>query len=113
MQVPDSIEVRKDEIGVPYSYELKEDEMGVPYSTEPRKDDLGVPHMIGMTCDEVGVIQEAHAGEIVAIHDVINAPGDTFTDGLVRYTEASSIDISELLSRDSEQPIPMLAMMNI
>ncbi|XP_039686319.1 elongation factor G-2, mitochondrial isoform X2 [Medicago truncatula] len=110
-KVPDSIEVRKDEIGVPYSYELKEDEMGVPYviglnnevpySTEPRKDDLGVPHMIGMTCDEV--IQEAHAGEIVAIHDVINAPGDTFTDGLVRYTEASSIDISELLSRDSEQ----------
>ncbi|RHN72767.1 hypothetical protein MtrunA17_Chr2g0291341 [Medicago truncatula] len=75
--------------------------MQVPYSTEPRKDDLGVPHMIGMTCDEV--IQEAHAGEIVAIHDVINAPGDTFTDGLVRYTEASSIDISELLSRDSEQ----------
>lgn len=51
-KVPDSIEVRKDEIGVPYSYEVKEDEMGVPYviglnnevpySTEPRKDDLGV-----------------------------------------------------------------------
>ncbi|XP_045804087.1 elongation factor G, mitochondrial-like [Trifolium pratense] len=124
-KVPSSIEIRKDEIGVPYSIEPRKDEIrdppyvievqmdetGVPYvigvrnvvkvphSDEDRKDDFGVRHSIGVRNDEA--IHEAHAGEIVALHDVNAASGDTFTDGLVRYTKAS-IDVSELVSRDSE-----------
>ncbi|PNY00975.1 elongation factor g, partial [Trifolium pratense] len=123
--VPSSIEIRKDEIGVPYSIEPRKDEIrdppyvievqmdetGVPYvigvrnvvkvphSDEDRKDDFGVRRSIGVRNDEA--IHEAHAGEIVALHDVNAASGDTFTDGLVRYTKAS-IDVSELVSRDSE-----------
>ncbi|RHN72766.1 putative translation elongation factor EFTu/EF1A, bacterial/organelle [Medicago truncatula] len=107
-KVPDSIEMRKDEIGVPHPLQLRVDKKGVPYviglrnevpySTEPRKDDLGVPLLIGLSYHEA--IQVARAGEIVAVHDPLSAPGDTFTDGLVRYTK-SSVDVSELISRDS------------
>ncbi|RHN72770.1 hypothetical protein MtrunA17_Chr2g0291371 [Medicago truncatula] len=94
-KIPDAIEMRKDEIGVPHVLRTRKDEMGVPYSTESRKLDLGVPYLTGVSYDEA--IQVAHAGEIVAVHDVRSAPGDTFTDGLVRYTKAST-DVSELVS---------------
>ncbi|KAK2394460.1 elongation factor G-2, mitochondrial [Trifolium repens] len=116
-KVPSSIEIRQDEIGVPHSIEPRKDEirvplyvtevqmdqMGdpyvigvrnvvkVPYSCEVRKDDFGIHHEVSVRNDEA--IHEAHAGEIVALHDVNSASGDTFTDGLVRYTKAS-IDVS-------------------
>ncbi|RHN72774.1 hypothetical protein MtrunA17_Chr2g0291411 [Medicago truncatula] len=52
---------------------------------------MQIPNSIGVRNDEA--FQEAHAGEIVALHDVNNAPG---------YTKAS-IDVSELVSTDSVQ----------
>ncbi|WJX23121.1 hypothetical protein P8452_12360 [Trifolium repens] len=125
-KVSSSIEMRKDEMGVTHSIEPRTDEMGVfPHSVEVQTDKTGVPYVIGLRNkvphsfeerkDDFGVdrgtgligvrndeaIHEAHAGEIVALHDVNSASGDTFTDGLVRYTKAS-IDVSELVSRDSE-----------
>ncbi|XP_039686885.1 elongation factor G, mitochondrial [Medicago truncatula] len=84
-------------MGVPYVIGLRNN---LPYSYEKRKDDLGIPNSIGVRNDEA--FQEAHAGEIVALHDVNNAPGDSFTEGLVGYTKAS-IDVSELVSTDSVQ----------
>lgn len=58
---------------------------------------MGVPYLIGLRnydkTGEIQEVQEAHAGEIVMVHDVNNASGDTFTDGLVRYTR-TSIDVS-------------------
>ncbi|KAK2448201.1 elongation factor G-2, mitochondrial [Trifolium repens] len=137
-KVPSSIEIRKDEIGVPHSIEPRKDEIRVPlYVTEVQMDQMGDPYVIGVrnvvkvpySCevrkDDFGIrdgvsvrddeaIHEAHAGEIVALHDVNSASGstflfsqayaaflelyialfrDTFTDGLVRYTKAS-IDVS-------------------
>ncbi|RHN72764.1 hypothetical protein MtrunA17_Chr2g0291311 [Medicago truncatula] len=68
--------VRKYKIGVPHSIEAQEDERKVPYLIEPQKDDLGVPYLV---CERTGeAFQEAHAGEIIAVHDVFNAPGSTF-----------------------------------
>ncbi|RHN72813.1 putative translation protein, beta-barrel [Medicago truncatula] len=85
-EVPHLIGLRNDEV-----------ELQVPRSIEVRKDDMGVPYLIGVrNYDKTGEsqeVQEAHAGEIVMVHDVNNASGDTFTDGLVRYTR-TSIDVS-------------------
>ncbi|MCH82239.1 elongation factor G, partial [Trifolium medium] len=97
MQVPSSIEIRKDEIGVPHSIEPRKDEIrDPPYVIEVQMDETGVPYVIGMrnevkvphSCEERKnefgvrgwirvrndeVIHEAHAGEIVALHDVNSA----------------------------------------
>ncbi|AES64728.2 putative translation protein, beta-barrel [Medicago truncatula] len=57
-----------------------------------------VPRLFRKRNDCLDVIQEAHAGEIVAVFNVNYVPGDTFTDGLVRYTRSTSVDASKYLN---------------
>ncbi|XP_047333867.1 elongation factor G-1, mitochondrial-like [Impatiens glandulifera] len=48
-----------------------------------------IPRVIRLHSNEMEDIQEAHAGQIVAVFGVECASGDTFTDGSVKYTMTS------------------------
>ncbi|KAG6499897.1 elongation factor G, mitochondrial-like [Zingiber officinale] len=65
---------------------------------------IKVPRLVRMHSDEMEDIQEAHAGQIVAVFGVDCASGDTFTDGSVRYT-MTSMNVPEPVMSLAVSPI--------
>ncbi|XP_048334616.2 elongation factor G-2, mitochondrial [Ziziphus jujuba] len=65
---------------------------------------IKVPRLVRMHSDEMEDIQEAHAGQIVAVFGVDCASGDTFTDGSVRYT-MTSMNVPEPVMSLAIQPV--------
>ncbi len=57
-----------------------------------------VPRLVQMHADEMTDIEEAQAGDIVAMFGVDCASGDTFTDGKVKYTMTSMYVPSPVIS---------------
>ncbi|XP_058736793.1 elongation factor G-2, mitochondrial-like [Vicia villosa] len=57
-----------------------------------------------MHSNELQDIQEAHAGEIIAVFGVDCASGDTFTDGSVKYT-MTSMNVPEPVMSLAVQPV--------
>uniref|UniRef100_A0A2P2LU90 Elongation factor G, mitochondrial n=2 Tax=Rhizophora mucronata TaxID=61149 RepID=A0A2P2LU90_RHIMU len=65
---------------------------------------IKVPRLVRMHSNEMEDIQEAHAGEIVAVFGVDCASGDTFTNGSVRYT-MTSMNVPEPVMSLAVQPV--------
>ncbi|GJM99639.1 hypothetical protein PR202_ga16760 [Eleusine coracana subsp. coracana] len=63
-----------------------------------------VPRLVRMHSNEMEDIQEAHAGQIVAVFGVDCASGDTFTDGTVKYT-MTSMNVPEPVMSLAVSPI--------
>lgn len=65
---------------------------------------IKVPRLVRMHSNEMEDIQEAHAGQIVAVFGVDCASGDTFTDGSVKYT-MTSMNVPEPVMSLAVNPI--------
>ncbi|KAJ7003838.1 elongation factor G-1, partial [Populus alba x Populus x berolinensis] len=65
---------------------------------------IKIPRLVRMHSDEMEDIQEAHAGQIVAVFGVDCASGDTFTDGSVKYT-MTSMNVPEPVMSLAIQPV--------
>ncbi|EEF44417.1 translation elongation factor G, putative [Ricinus communis] len=65
---------------------------------------IKVPRLVRMHSDEMEDIQEANAGQIVAVFGVDCASGDTFTDGSIRYT-MTSMNVPEPVMSLAVQPV--------
>ncbi|CAI0449262.1 unnamed protein product [Linum tenue] len=65
---------------------------------------IKVPRLVRMHSDEMEDIQEAHAGQIVAVFGMDCASGDTFTDGSVKYT-MTSMNVPEPVMSLAVQPV--------
>ncbi|KAK2447682.1 elongation factor G-2, mitochondrial [Trifolium repens] len=65
---------------------------------------IKVPRLVQMHSNEMHDIQEAHAGQIVAVTGVDCASGDTFTDGSVKYT-MTSMNIPEPVMSLAVKPV--------
>jgi elongation factor G len=62
-----------------------------------------VTHLFKRSCDCIDEVNEAHAGQIVAVYDVDCAPGETFTDGSVRWAMTSANVPDYSVSKDSSE----------
>uniref|UniRef100_A0A6N2JYF8 Tr-type G domain-containing protein n=1 Tax=Salix viminalis TaxID=40686 RepID=A0A6N2JYF8_SALVM len=76
----------------------------VNYALDQTKDEEKIPRLVRMHSDEMEDIQEAHAGQIVAVFGVDCASGDTFTDGSVKYT-MTSMNVPEPVMSLAIQPV--------
>ncbi|KAE8660429.1 Elongation factor G [Hibiscus syriacus] len=65
---------------------------------------IKVPRLVRMHSNEMEDIQEAHAGQIVAVFGVDCASGDTFTNGSVKYT-MTSMNVPEPVMSLAVQPV--------
>ncbi|KAK2650691.1 hypothetical protein Ddye_018180 [Dipteronia dyeriana] len=65
---------------------------------------IKIPRLVRMHSDEMEDIQEAHAGQIVAVFGIDCASGDTFTDGSVKYT-MTSMNVPEPVMSLAVQPV--------
>ncbi|PWZ55655.1 Elongation factor G, mitochondrial [Zea mays] len=65
---------------------------------------IKVPRLVRMHSNEMEDIQEAYAGQIVAVFGVDCASGDTFTDGTVKYT-MTSMNVPEPVMSLAVSPI--------
>ncbi|KAI3894219.1 hypothetical protein MKX03_022644 [Papaver bracteatum] len=65
---------------------------------------IKIPRLVRMHSNEMEDIQEAHAGQIVAVFGVDCASGDTFTDGSVKYT-MTSMNVPEPVMSLALQPV--------
>ncbi|XP_065873260.1 elongation factor G-2, mitochondrial isoform X1 [Euphorbia lathyris] len=65
---------------------------------------IKIPRLVRMHSNEMEDIQEAHAGQIVAVFGVDCASGDTFTDGSIRYT-MTSMNVPEPVMSLAVQPV--------
>ncbi|WVZ75408.1 hypothetical protein U9M48_023461 [Paspalum notatum var. saurae] len=65
---------------------------------------IKVPRLVRMHSNEMEDIQEAHAGQIVAVFGVDCASGDTFTNGTVKYT-MTSMNVPEPVMSLAVSPI--------
>ncbi|KAK9733138.1 hypothetical protein RND81_04G046100 [Saponaria officinalis] len=63
-----------------------------------------VPRLVRMHSNEMEDIQEAHAGQIVAVFGVDCSSGDTFTDGSVKYT-MTSMNVPESVMSLAVSPV--------
>jgi elongation factor G len=62
---------------------------------------IQIPRLYKRHDDGIEDVDEAHAGEIVMLFDVLLKSGDTFTDGSVRYTMTSADVPAYSVSKDS------------
>ncbi len=69
-------------------YQGKIDKGGVIFNSSNDKK-VKVPRLVQMHADEMNDVEDAHAGDIVAMFGVDCASGDTFTDGTIKYTMTS------------------------
>jgi elongation factor G len=65
---------------------------------------IKVPRLVRMHSNDMEDIQEAHAGQIVAVFGIECASGDTFTDGSVKYT-MTSMNVPEPVMSLAVQPV--------
>uniref|UniRef100_A0A6N2KBK8 Tr-type G domain-containing protein n=1 Tax=Salix viminalis TaxID=40686 RepID=A0A6N2KBK8_SALVM len=99
---------------VALAFKLEEGRFGQIYEGVIRKGDfiinintgkkIKIPRLVRMHSDEMEDIQEAHAGQIVAVFGVDCASGDTFTDGSVKYT-MTSMNVPEPVMSLAIQPV--------
>ncbi|RHN57168.1 putative translation protein, beta-barrel [Medicago truncatula] len=64
---------------------------------------IKVNHLFKRSCDGIDEVNEAHAGQIVVVCDVDCAPGETFTDGSVRWAMTSANVLDYSVSKDSSE----------
>lgn len=65
---------------------------------------IKIPRLVRMHSNEMEDIQEAHAGQIVAVFGIDCSSGDTFTDGSVRYT-MTSMNVPEPVMSLAVKPV--------
>ncbi|CAG7873986.1 elongation factor G-2, mitochondrial [Brassica rapa] len=84
-----------------YEGVIKKGDFIINVNTKKR---IKVPRLVRMHSNDMEDIQEAHAGEIVAVFGIDCASGHTFTDGSVKYT-MTSMSVPEPVMSLAVQPV--------